>query len=130
MLDLILAEVLSFQLFLWNGCSSCSLLLLEFSRSAENKMDSSNLSVILAPNLLHSGDGGDKMNANTEKRLRLQAAVIRAFIENSKDFGTAVFLTCAERPCCCLYNGHTHGRRRVLLRILVFIHCGLPRSLA
>ncbi|CAL8286283.1 unnamed protein product [Lota lota] len=57
-------------------------------RSAENKMDSSNLSVILAPNLLHSGDGSEKMNANTEKRLRLQAAVIRCFIDNSKDFGT------------------------------------------
>ncbi|CAL8291179.1 unnamed protein product [Gadus morhua 'NCC'] len=56
-------------------------------RSAENKMDSSNLSVILAPNLLHSGDGSEKMNANTEKRLRLQAAVIRCFIDNSKDFG-------------------------------------------
>ncbi|KAK0133986.1 Rho GTPase-activating protein 11A [Merluccius polli] len=50
-------------------------------------MDSSNLSVILAPNLLHSGDGSEKMNANTEKRLRLQAAVIRSFIESSKDFG-------------------------------------------
>ncbi|KAJ3613329.1 hypothetical protein NHX12_019579 [Muraenolepis orangiensis] len=56
-------------------------------RSAENKMDSSNLSVILAPNLLHTGNVSEKMNANTEKHLRLQAAVIRAFVENSKDFG-------------------------------------------
>lgn len=50
-------------------------------------MDSSNLSVILAPNLLHSGDGTEKMNANTEKRLKLQAAVVQCFIENAHSFG-------------------------------------------
>ncbi|XP_029983552.1 rho GTPase-activating protein 11A isoform X2 [Sphaeramia orbicularis] len=56
-------------------------------RSAENKMDSSNLSLILAPNLLHFGDGTEKMNANTEKRLKLQAAVVHCFIENAHSFG-------------------------------------------
>ncbi|XP_062325912.1 rho GTPase-activating protein 11A isoform X1 [Osmerus eperlanus] len=56
-------------------------------RSAANKMDSSNLSVILAPNLLHAGDGTEKMNANTEKRLRLQAAVVLCLIENAQDVG-------------------------------------------
>ncbi|XP_017265691.1 rho GTPase-activating protein 11A isoform X1 [Kryptolebias marmoratus] len=56
-------------------------------RSAENRMDSSNLSVIMAPNLLHSGDGTEKMNANTEKRLKLQAAVVHCFIENAHNFG-------------------------------------------
>lgn len=56
-------------------------------RSAENKMDSSNLSVILAPNLLHSGEAAEKMNSSTEKRLKLQAAVVRCFIENAKSFG-------------------------------------------
>lgn len=56
-------------------------------RSAENKMDSSNLSLILAPNLLHSGDGTEKMNANTEKRLKLQAAVVHCFIEHAHNFG-------------------------------------------
>lgn len=56
-------------------------------RSAENKMDSGNLSVILAPNLLHSGDGAEKMNANTEKRLKLQAAIVHCFIENAHNFG-------------------------------------------
>lgn len=50
-------------------------------------MDSSNLSVILAPNLLHSSDGTEKMNANTEKRLKLQAAVVQCFIENAHSFG-------------------------------------------
>lgn len=56
-------------------------------RSAENKMDSSNLSVILAPNLLHSGDGTEKMNANTEKRLKLHSATVHCFIENAHSFG-------------------------------------------
>ncbi|XP_056152057.1 rho GTPase-activating protein 11A isoform X1 [Lampris incognitus] len=56
-------------------------------RCAENKMDSSNLSVILAPNLIHSGEGTEKMNANTEKRLKLQAALVHRFIENSLNFG-------------------------------------------
>nr|XP_057946143.1 rho GTPase-activating protein 11A-like [Doryrhamphus excisus] len=56
-------------------------------RSAENKMDICNLSVILAPNLLHSGDGTEKMNANTEKRLKLQTAVVHCFIEHAENFG-------------------------------------------
>ncbi|XP_054894831.1 rho GTPase-activating protein 11A [Poeciliopsis prolifica] len=56
-------------------------------RSAENKMDSSNLSVILAPNLLHFGDGTEKMHANMEKRLKSQAAIVHCFIENAQLFG-------------------------------------------
>uniref|UniRef100_A0A8C7SA66 Rho-GAP domain-containing protein n=1 Tax=Oncorhynchus mykiss TaxID=8022 RepID=A0A8C7SA66_ONCMY len=56
-------------------------------RSGVNKMDSSNLSVILAPNLLHAGDGTDKMNASTEKRLKQQAAVVYCLIEHALDFG-------------------------------------------
>uniref|UniRef100_A0A1A7XRM3 Rho GTPase activating protein 11A n=3 Tax=Iconisemion striatum TaxID=60296 RepID=A0A1A7XRM3_9TELE len=56
-------------------------------RSAENKMDSNNLSVILAPNLLHSGDAPEKRNANMEKRLKLQVATVHCFIENANDFG-------------------------------------------
>ena len=50
-------------------------------------MDSSNLSVILAPNLLHFGEATEKMNANTERRLKLQAAVVHCFIENAHSFG-------------------------------------------
>ncbi|XP_034433011.1 rho GTPase-activating protein 11A isoform X2 [Hippoglossus hippoglossus] len=67
-------------------------------RSAENKMDSSNLSVILAPNLLHAGDGTEKMNAHTEKRLRLQAAVVQCFIENSLRFGVLPQFLLAKVP--------------------------------
>ncbi|XP_077477022.1 rho GTPase-activating protein 11A-like isoform X2 [Stigmatopora argus] len=56
-------------------------------RSAENKMDIANLSLILAPNLLHGGEGTEKMNANTEKRIRLQTAVVHCFIEHAHNFG-------------------------------------------
>ncbi|XP_061699002.1 rho GTPase-activating protein 11A-like [Syngnathoides biaculeatus] len=56
-------------------------------RSAENKMDSANLSVILAPSLLHCGEGTEKMNPNTEKRIRLQTAVVHCFIEHAHNFG-------------------------------------------
>ncbi|XP_048084582.1 rho GTPase-activating protein 11A isoform X3 [Alosa alosa] len=56
-------------------------------RSAENKMDSSNLSVIFAPNLLHFAEGAEKMNAGTERKLKLQAAVVHCFIQNARNFG-------------------------------------------
>lgn len=50
-------------------------------------MDSSNLSVIFAPNLFHCADGTDKVNASTEKRLKLQAAVVQCLIDNAQDLG-------------------------------------------
>ncbi|MBZ3878312.1 Rho GTPase-activating protein 11A [Sciurus carolinensis] len=56
-------------------------------RSRENKMDSSNLAVIFAPNLLQTSEGHEKMSANTEKRLRLQAAVIQTLIDYASDIG-------------------------------------------
>uniref|UniRef100_A0A8C8Z1T6 Rho GTPase-activating protein 11A n=1 Tax=Prolemur simus TaxID=1328070 RepID=A0A8C8Z1T6_PROSS len=56
-------------------------------RSSENKMDSGNLAVIFAPNLLQTSEGHEKMSANTEKKLRLQAAVIQTFIDNASDIG-------------------------------------------
>lgn len=51
-------------------------------------MDSGNLAVILAPNLFHFGDGTEKMNANMEKRIKLQTTVVHCFIENAGRFGT------------------------------------------
>ncbi|XP_036912026.1 rho GTPase-activating protein 11A-like isoform X2 [Sturnira hondurensis] len=56
-------------------------------RSNENKMDSSNLAVIFAPNLLQTSGGHDKMSVNTEKKLRLQAAVVQTFIDYASDIG-------------------------------------------
>ncbi|XP_016339939.1 rho GTPase-activating protein 11A-like isoform X2 [Sinocyclocheilus anshuiensis] len=56
-------------------------------RCAENKMDSSNLSVIFAPNLFRCGDGGDKMSSSTEKRLKHQAAAVQRLIDNAPHLG-------------------------------------------
>lgn len=56
-------------------------------RSSENKMDSSNLAVIFAPNLLQTSEGHEKMSANTEKKLRLQAAVVQTLIDYASDIG-------------------------------------------
>ncbi|XP_001380829.1 rho GTPase-activating protein 11A [Monodelphis domestica] len=56
-------------------------------RADENMMDSGNLAVILAPNLFQSSDGQEKMSANTEKKLRLQVAVIKTFIDNATAIG-------------------------------------------
>ncbi|XP_048831175.1 rho GTPase-activating protein 11A isoform X2 [Brienomyrus brachyistius] len=55
-------------------------------RYSENKMDSGNLSVIFTPNLLHC-EGAEKMSSGMERRLKLQAAVVRFFIENPQDIG-------------------------------------------
>ncbi|NWI61645.1 RHGBA protein, partial [Calyptomena viridis] len=55
-------------------------------RSVENRMDSSNLAVIFAPNLLHSNEN-EKMSANTEKKIRLQAAVVETLIDHATEIG-------------------------------------------
>ncbi|XP_025921801.1 rho GTPase-activating protein 11A isoform X5 [Apteryx rowi] len=53
-------------------------------RSNENRMDSSNLAVIFAPNLLHSSEN-EMMTANTEKKIRLQAAVVQTLIDHAAE---------------------------------------------
>ncbi|XP_063254882.1 rho GTPase-activating protein 11A isoform X2 [Prinia subflava] len=55
-------------------------------RSSENRMDSSNLAVIFAPNLLHSNEN-EKMSMSTEKKIRLQAAVVETLIEHAAEIG-------------------------------------------
>lgn len=49
-------------------------------------MDSSNLAVIFAPNLLHSSND-EKMSVSTEKKLRLQASVVQTLIDHAGDIG-------------------------------------------
>lgn len=49
-------------------------------------MDSSNLAVIFAPNLLHSNEN-EKMSASTEKKIRLQAAVVETLIDHAAEIG-------------------------------------------
>uniref|UniRef100_A0A8C8B820 Rho-GAP domain-containing protein n=1 Tax=Otus sunia TaxID=257818 RepID=A0A8C8B820_9STRI len=55
-------------------------------RSSENRMDSSNLAVIFAPNLLHSNEN-EKMSASTEEKIRLQAAVVQTLIDHAAEIG-------------------------------------------
>ncbi|KAM7019240.1 rho GTPase-activating protein 11A [Passerculus sandwichensis] len=55
-------------------------------RSNENRMDSSNLAVIFAPNLLHSNEN-EKMSSSTEKKIRLQAAVVETLIDHAVEIG-------------------------------------------
>uniref|UniRef100_U3IFA0 Rho-GAP domain-containing protein n=1 Tax=Anas platyrhynchos platyrhynchos TaxID=8840 RepID=U3IFA0_ANAPP len=55
-------------------------------RSNENRMDSSNLAVIFAPNLLHVNES-EKMSTTTEKKIRLQAAVVQTFIDHAEEIG-------------------------------------------
>ncbi|XP_012429805.5 rho GTPase-activating protein 11A isoform X1 [Taeniopygia guttata] len=55
-------------------------------RSNENRMDSSNLAVIFAPNLLHSNEN-EKMSSSTEKKIRLQAAVVETLIDHAAEVG-------------------------------------------
>ncbi|XP_026775713.3 rho GTPase-activating protein 11A isoform X1 [Pangasianodon hypophthalmus] len=76
----------------------CSFLKRVSQRSAENKMDSSNLSVIFAPNLFHWGDGTEKVNASTEKRLKLQAAVVQCLIDNAQGLGVVPDFLMAKVP--------------------------------
>lgn len=52
-------------------------------------MDSSNLAVIFAPNLLHSNEN-EKISASTEKNLRLQAAVVETLIEHAAEIGKMI----------------------------------------
>lgn len=49
-------------------------------------MDSSNLAVIFAPNLLHVNES-EKMSTTTEKKIRLQAAVVQTFIDHAEEIG-------------------------------------------
>ncbi|NXJ05886.1 RHGBA protein, partial [Odontophorus gujanensis] len=55
-------------------------------RSDENRMDSSNLAVIFAPNLLHSNEN-EKLTTSTEKKIRLQAAVVQTLIDHAEEIG-------------------------------------------
>ncbi|KAM4013612.1 rho GTPase-activating protein 11A-like isoform 2-T2 [Anomaloglossus baeobatrachus] len=55
-------------------------------RCDHNRMDSHNLAVIFAPNLLHSDDN-DKISPSTEKKLRIQAAIVKTLIDHPADIG-------------------------------------------
>lgn len=52
-------------------------------------MDSNNLAVIFAPNLFHSNEN-EKMSAGTEKKIRLQVAVVQTLIEHAAEIGKMI----------------------------------------
>ncbi|CAH2328323.1 rho GTPase-activating 11A isoform X1 [Pelobates cultripes] len=56
-------------------------------RSDANKMDSSNLAVVFAPNLLQSNDDNEKISSSTEKKLRVQTEVVRTLIDHATNIG-------------------------------------------
>ncbi|XP_073495112.1 rho GTPase-activating protein 11A isoform X2 [Phyllobates terribilis] len=55
-------------------------------RCDSNRMDSHNLAVIFAPNLLHSDDN-EKISPSTEKKLRIQVAIVKTLIDHPADIG-------------------------------------------
>ncbi|KAM9323939.1 rho GTPase-activating protein 11A-like [Gastrophryne carolinensis] len=65
----------------------CTFLQNVASRSDENRMDSGNLAVVLAPSLFSSSNLGEKLTLATEKQLQLQASAIQSLIEQAQDIG-------------------------------------------
>lgn len=63
-------------------------------------MSSSNLAVIFVPNLLQSNEA-DKMSAHTERKLRLQAAVLQTLIDHAEKIGTVIILCDIEIFSSC-----------------------------
>ncbi|KAJ6667353.1 hypothetical protein lerEdw1_017331 [Lerista edwardsae] len=55
-------------------------------RSTENKMNSSNLAVIFAPNLFQLSEA-DKISTQIDKKLHLQAAVVQTLVDHAEDIG-------------------------------------------
>ncbi|KAM4662820.1 rho GTPase-activating protein 11A isoform 2-T2 [Discoglossus pictus] len=56
-------------------------------RSDLNRMDSSNLALIFAPNLLQANEDSEKVSSSTEKKMRIQAAIVRTLIDQAADIG-------------------------------------------
>ena len=55
--------------------------------SDKNKMDATNLSVVLAPNFLYLNSKSEKMNSVEEKLLQFQTLVVEVLIRNAEDIG-------------------------------------------
>lgn len=55
--------------------------------SDKNKMDATNLSVVLAPNFLYLNSKSEKMNSVEEKLLQFQTLVVEVLISNAEDIG-------------------------------------------
>ncbi|KAE8585788.1 hypothetical protein XENTR_v10021456 [Xenopus tropicalis] len=65
----------------------CTFLQSVASRCNENRMDSANLAVVLAPNLFASTGLGERLTHSTERQLQLQTAVMQTLIQNASNIG-------------------------------------------
>ncbi|XP_053330131.1 rho GTPase-activating protein 11A-like [Spea bombifrons] len=64
------------------------------SRSFENRMDSGNLALVLAPNLFSNHGLGEKLTIGAERQLQLQASVMQTLIEHAEGIGrTPAFIS-------------------------------------
>ncbi|XP_033733741.1 uncharacterized protein LOC117322904 isoform X2 [Pecten maximus] len=57
------------------------------SHSDKNKMDPTNLAVVLAPNMMHINNKSEKMNSSEEKLLQVQTSVVELLIRNAESVG-------------------------------------------
>ncbi|KAG8448851.1 hypothetical protein GDO86_015792 [Hymenochirus boettgeri] len=65
----------------------CTFLQSVASMCDENRMNSANLAVVLAPNLFSSSGMGERLTHSTEKQLQLQTSVMQTLIENAGTIG-------------------------------------------
>ncbi|OCT68079.1 hypothetical protein XELAEV_18039375mg [Xenopus laevis] len=65
----------------------CTFLQSVASRCNENRMNSSNLAVVLAPNLFASTGLGERLTHGIERQLQLQTAVMQTLIDNASSIG-------------------------------------------
>ncbi|XP_062601374.1 rho GTPase-activating protein 11A-like isoform X2 [Saccostrea cucullata] len=64
------------------------LLLSDVANCAEqNKMDATNLAVVLAPNIMHLNNKTEKMNSSEEKLLQVQTAIVEVLIRSASMIG-------------------------------------------
>ncbi|KAJ8308536.1 hypothetical protein KUTeg_013410 [Tegillarca granosa] len=57
------------------------------SHSEKNKMDPTNLAVVLAPNIMHINSKSEKMNASEEKLLQWQTGIVELLIHSADSVG-------------------------------------------
>lgn len=57
------------------------------SHANKNKMDATNLAVVLAPNMMHMNNKSEKMNSSEEKLLQVQTSVVELLIRNADSVG-------------------------------------------
>ncbi|XP_030075720.1 uncharacterized protein LOC115480889 isoform X2 [Microcaecilia unicolor] len=65
----------------------CTFLQRIATRCDENKMDSGNLALVLAPNLFTSSEHSERLTVGTERQLQLQVAVLETLITNALEIG-------------------------------------------